>query len=160
MPPTPVTLALDKAQVRYTLHLHDHPIDSLEQAAIERGLRPQQIVRSLVFRSEDGSFLIVLIPGPRQVSWPKLRRHLGVSRLTTASADEVERVTGYPPGAVSPLGLPAPLRILADHSLKAEETISLGAGIRNAGVVLRTEDLLGVVHPEMGDFLEASIAGQ
>jgi Cys-tRNA(Pro) deacylase len=156
VPSTPVTGALDQADIPYTLHLHDHPVASLEQAASERGLRPGQIVRSLVFRNEEGTFLIVLAPGPRQVSWPKLRRHLGVSRLTTATADEVMRVTGYPPGAVAPLGLATPLRILADQSIREQTTVSIGAGIRNAGVVLKTEDLLRLVRPEIGDFLEAA----
>jgi Cys-tRNA(Pro) deacylase len=154
VPSTPVTLALDAAGVTYKLHLHDHPVASLEQAASERGLRPVQIVRSLVFRSEDGTFLIVLAPGPQQVSWPKLRRHLGVSRLTTAAPEEVLQVTGYPPGAVSPLGLATSVRVLADQTLGEEEEVSIGAGIRDAGVVLRTADLLRLVRPEVGDFLE------
>ena len=156
VPSTPVTRALDAAGVAYTLHLHDHPVTSLEQAASERGLRPGQIVRSLVFRSQDGTYLIVLALGPRQVSWPKLRRHLGVSRLTTATPEEVLRVTGYPPGAVSPLGLATPVRILADQALSEEEIVSIGAGVRDAGVVLRTEDLLRLFQPELGDFLEIS----
>jgi prolyl-tRNA editing enzyme YbaK/EbsC (Cys-tRNA(Pro) deacylase) len=66
----------------------------------------------------------------------------------------VLQVTGYPPGAVSPLGLPAPLRILADLTLPLEGLVSIGAGIRNAGVVLQTTDLLRLVQPEIGDFLE------
>jgi len=150
---TPVTRALDEAGIAYVLHLHDHPIQSLEQAAAERGLRPAQIVRSLVFRLEDGTFPMVLAPGPVQLSWPKLRRHLGVTRLTTASSQEVVEVTGYPPGAVSPLGLPTRLRILADETIQHEEQLSIGAGIRNAGVVLRAADLLRLVQPELGDFL-------
>jgi Cys-tRNA(Pro) deacylase len=150
-----VTRALDEAGVPYTLHRHDHPVRSLEQAAAERGLRPAQIVRSLVFRLEDGAFLLVLAPGPQQVSWPKLRRHLGVSRLTTASPEEVEQATGYPPGAVSPFGLATPLRIVADRTLQDEQTVSIGAGIRDAGIVLSTEDLLRLVQPEMGDFLKS-----
>ena len=154
MPSTPVTRALDAAGVAYTLHLHDHPVTSLEQAASERGLRLGQIVRSLVFRSEDGTYLIVLAPGPRQASWPKLRRHLGVSRLTTATPEEVLQVTGYPPGAVSPLGLATPVRMLADQALSGEGIVSIGAGIRDAGVILQTKDLLRLVRPEVGDFLE------
>ena len=158
VPSSLVTRALDAAGVAYTLHHHDRPVTSLEQAASERGLRPAQIVRSLVFRSEDGSFLIVLAPGPQQASWPKLRRHLGVSRLTTATPEEVLRVTGYPTGAVSPLGLATSVRILADQTLRQEQTVSIGAGIRDAGVVLQTEDLLRLVQPEMGDFLEAEVS--
>jgi prolyl-tRNA editing enzyme YbaK/EbsC (Cys-tRNA(Pro) deacylase) len=56
---------------------------------------------------------------------------------------------------VSPLGLPAPLRILADQTLLLEELVSIGAGIRNAGVVLSTLDLVRLVQPEIGDFFDA-----
>jgi prolyl-tRNA editing enzyme YbaK/EbsC (Cys-tRNA(Pro) deacylase) len=45
---------------------------------------------------------------------------------------------------------------LADQALSEEEIVSIGAGIRDAGVVLRTEDLLRLVQPELGDFLEIS----
>lgn len=154
MSQSPVSQILTQAGVPHTLHLHATPIRSLEDAARERGLDPRQIIRSLIFRLDGDEFILLLAPGPGKVSWPKLRRHLGVSRVTTATAEEVERVTGYVPGAVSPLGLATPLRILADQSLLALDTVSVGAGIRNAGVVLATQDLLGWVHPEVGGFLE------
>jgi len=151
---TPVTVALEALGLSYRLHLHPGPVRSLEQAARERGLTPEQIVRSLLFRLEGGSFVLVLMPGPIKVSWPKLRRHLGVTRLTTASADEVETVTGYPPGAVSPFGLLRPLRLLADRRLADQKMISIGAGIRHAGVLLQAHDLLRTLEPELGDFSE------
>jgi prolyl-tRNA editing enzyme YbaK/EbsC (Cys-tRNA(Pro) deacylase) len=154
MPSTPVTRALDAIGIPHTLHVHEHPLRSLEQAAEERGLTPGQIVRSLLFRLEDRSFVLVLAAGRGKVSWPLLRRHLGVTRLTTATPDEVRRVTGYEPGAVSPFGLPSPLRVLADGGLLAHEVLSIGAGIRNAGVILRREDLLRALKPEIGDFLQ------
>ena len=154
VPSTPVTRALDAAAIPYTLHLHDHPIRSLEQAAEERGLSPEQIVRSLVFRLEGDTYILVLAPGPGQVSWPRLRKHLKVSRLTTATPEEVERMTGYVPGAVSPVGLAQPLRVLADQRLGLLQEVSIGAGVRNAGVVLRTDDLWRLVQPEFGDFVE------
>lgn len=152
MPFTPVSLALDALGIAYRLHLHAQPMQSLEQAAEERWLLPTQIVRCLLFRLEDGSFVMVLIAGPEQVSWAKLRRHLGVRRLASASPEEVRRVTGYPPGAVSPLGLPSPLRLLADRSLLDAEAISLGVGLSNAGVILKRDDLLRALNPELGDF--------
>jgi prolyl-tRNA editing enzyme YbaK/EbsC (Cys-tRNA(Pro) deacylase) len=154
MPSTSVTEALEALGIPHRLHVHERPLRSLEQAADERGLQPGQIVRSLLFRLEDRSFVLVLAAGPGKVSWPRLRRHLGVTRLTTATAEEVRQATGYEPGAVSPIGLPSPLRILADQALTAHDVVSIGAGIRNAGVVLKCGDLLKVVQPEMGDFLE------
>jgi len=157
---TPVTRALDAAGVSYTLQMHDHPIRSLEQAAEERGLSPEQIVRSLVFRLEGDTYILVLSPGPGQVSWPRLRKHLGVSRLTTATPEEVERVTGYVPGSVSPVGLAQPLRILSDRRLGLLQEVSIGAGIRDAGVVLQTEDLIRLVRPEFGEFMETAIVNR
>lgn len=141
MPSTRVTQALEALGVPHRLHVHAAAVRSLEQAARERGLTPGQIVRSLVFRLEDGGFILVLVAGPAQVSWPKLRRLLGVSRITTATPEEVLDVTGYEPGAVSPYGLRGEVRLLADRSLRAHDTLSIGAGIRHAGVLLAREDL-------------------
>jgi len=154
MPSTPVTRALETLEVPHQLHLHPAPVRSLEQAARERGLAPGQIVRSLVFRLEDGSFVMVLVAGPARVSWPRLRRHLHVSRLTTATPAEVLQVTGYAPGTVSPYGVLQALRLLADRSLLAYPTLSLGAGIAQAGVILGRDDLLRTLTPEMGEFTE------
>lgn len=149
---TPVTRALDALGIKYQLHLHPAPLRSLEQAAAERGLDPQQIVRSLLFRLEDGSFVLVLVPGPGKLDWGRLRRFLGVSRMTTASPGEVERVTGFLPGAVSPFGLRQPLRVLADMGLQQLDRISLGAGIRNAGIELECAEAMAFLQPEWGRF--------
>jgi prolyl-tRNA editing enzyme YbaK/EbsC (Cys-tRNA(Pro) deacylase) len=149
---TPATRALDALSIPYRLHTHEAPVRSLEQAARERGLAPGQIVRSLVFRLEEGSFIMVLVAGPARVSWPRLRRYLQVSRLTTASLDEVLQATGYRPGTVSPYGLPQPMRLLADRGLLGPAVLSLGAGVANTGVILAREDLLRTLSPEIGDF--------
>jgi len=149
---TPITKELDALGIPYRLHLHPQPLRSLAQAARERGLRPEQIVRSLLFRLEGERYILVMMPGDRQVDWKKLRRFLGVSRITTADREEVQRVTGYPPGAVSPIGLPSSIRILADRRIQDEDTLSMGAGIPNAGLILSRADLLKAVKPEFGDF--------
>ncbi len=152
MEPTPVTRALDALGIPYQVHIHAGPVRSLEQAARERGLQPAQIVRSLLFRTETGDFVMLLMPGAGKASWPRLRQALGVSRLTTATLDEVVRVTGYEPGAVSPFGLPQPVRLLADRSLLSQETVSIGAGVGNTGILLRSADLVGALSPELGEF--------
>ncbi len=149
---TPVTHALDDLAIPYRIHIHERPLRSLEQAAEERGLEPDQIVRSLLFRLEDGTYVLVLMPGIGKVNWVKLRKHLGVSRMTTATSEEVLEVTGYETGAVSPFGLPQPLRLLADEKIFVYDEISIGAGIRNAGVILKRQDLLDALDPEIGDF--------
>jgi prolyl-tRNA editing enzyme YbaK/EbsC (Cys-tRNA(Pro) deacylase) len=60
-------------------------------------------------------------------------------------------VTGYEPGAVSPYGLRREVRILADRTLLAQDTLSIGAGIRNAGVLLARDDLARSLPVEWAD---------
>ncbi len=78
---------------------------------------------------------------------------LGVSRITMASEAEVLEATGYVRGAVTPLGLPVPMRILADESVFKPEEISIGSGVRGVAIIMKSETLrkaLGTV--EIGSF--------
>jgi Cys-tRNA(Pro)/Cys-tRNA(Cys) deacylase len=109
--PTPVAQYLQQKNIPHREFVHPGPIRSLEQAAEERGQQPEQVVRSILFRLSEDEFVMVLMAGPRQVSWKALRRYLGQSRLTMAKDEEVLAATGFQPGAVSPFGLPHPLRI-------------------------------------------------
>jgi len=142
MDSTPVTLALDKLKIPFRIFVHTGQVHSVEQAAEERGMRIDQVVRSIVFRAGPDYFVMVLVTGVRQISWPLLRKYLNQSRLTLATEEEVLRATGYHLGAVSPFGLPAPMRILVDQSVMGNEEVSIGAGVRNAAIILKTFDLL------------------
>lgn len=137
----PVSHALAALGIPHRVFRHPGPVASLEQAAAERGQEPGQIIRSLVFRLSAESFVMVLMAGPQQIDWKTLRRYLGEKRLTTASEEEVMRVTGYERGAVAPFGLPQPLRILADASIYAYEEMSIGSGERGVTVILGRDDL-------------------
>jgi Cys-tRNA(Pro) deacylase len=152
---SPATRTLDEENIQYRLHMHSGPVKSVEQAARERGLSPDQIVRSLVFRLPGGEFIMVLAPGTTRIAWPKLRAYLNASRITTARPEELIEVTGYEQGTVSPFGLPEPMRILADRGILQHEVISLGAGIRNSGIVMNRGDLENALELEWGDFAES-----
>jgi Cys-tRNA(Pro)/Cys-tRNA(Cys) deacylase len=157
---TPVSQALDRLGIPYRLFTHPNPVKSLQQAARERGQRPEQVVRSIVFRLSGvqagaDEFVMVLVSGPDQISWSDLRHHLGLSRLTMATKDEVLQRTGYQTGAVSPFGLPAPMRILVDRRVFEQDEISLGSGVRSTTVILSSANLRQALEPvEIGCFVE------
>lgn len=138
---TPVTRALDALNTPYRVFQHTGPVESLEQAALERGQVPEQVIRSLVFRVSQDNYVMVLMAGAQLVSWGALRKYLGVSRVTMAHAEEMRAVTGYEIGAVSPFGLPRPMRILADESVFVPKEISIGSGVRGLAVILASNDL-------------------
>jgi len=152
---TPVTRALDASGIPYRFFSHPGKVRSLEQAAQERGQEPQQIIRSIVFRLAKDEFVMVLVAGPSQISWSALRTYLGQSRLTMASEEEVLAVTGYPIGAVSPFGLPNPMRILVDRSVIQAGELSIGSGVRNTTVILDGEDLMRALgRVDITDFVQ------
>jgi len=150
---TPVTRYLDEKGIPYRFFRHSGVVHSIEQAARERGQRPEQIIRSILFRISKGGYVMVLVAGERQVSWHALRHHLGTSRISMASEAQVKQVTGYPIGAVSPFGLLQPLRILVDRGVLDEAEISVGSGERYTTVIMQHEDFMHALgEMEIGDF--------
>jgi Cys-tRNA(Pro) deacylase len=139
--------------ISHQVFRHPGPVNSLKQAAVERGQEPEQVVRSILFRLGKGEYAMVLMAGPRQISWKALRSYFGRSRLTTARREEVLQVTGYELGAVSPFGLPAPLRILVDGSVLEQQEVSIGSGIRGVTIIILTDDLMRALGDvEIGKF--------
>jgi Cys-tRNA(Pro) deacylase len=137
----PVSIALDKLGIPHRVFRHENQVTSLEQAARERGQEPEQVIRSILFRIGEDGFILVLVSGPAQIPWKALRKHLGQSRLTMATEEEVLAVTGYRVGTVSPFGLTRQLRILIEAGVMREDEISIGSGMSNTGIILKSEDL-------------------
>jgi prolyl-tRNA editing enzyme YbaK/EbsC (Cys-tRNA(Pro) deacylase) len=59
-----------------------------------------------------------------------------------AAEEEVLAVTGYPVGTVGPIGLLRPVRILVDASVMREEEISIGSGMRDRAMIMKSADLM------------------
>jgi Cys-tRNA(Pro)/Cys-tRNA(Cys) deacylase len=158
MPETPpVSQALQEMGIPHRVFMHSDPVNSLEEAARQRGQRPSQVVRSILFRVGQDEFRMALVAGPAQVSWKTLRKHLGQSRLTMATEEEVLAVTGYVPGTVSPFGLPRPLKVLIDPGVLDEDEVSIGSGMRGVAVILQSVDIQrGLPDTEVVSLTESS----
>jgi Cys-tRNA(Pro)/Cys-tRNA(Cys) deacylase len=153
---TPAITELRSRGIPHRIFQHNGPIESLEQAAIERSQRPEQVIRSLVFRLADADFIMVLMPGPGQVPWKALRRYLNTSRLTMASEEELLAATGCQPGTVNPFGLPRPMRVLIDRCIIDLPEVSLGSGQRGLAILITPADLMAALpEKEVVDFSAA-----
>jgi Cys-tRNA(Pro) deacylase len=137
----PVSIALEKLGIPHQVLHHVNLVTSLEQAARERGQRPEQVVRSILFRIAEDEFVMVLVAGPAQISWKALRKALGKSRISMATEDEVLAVTGYRIGTVGPFGIPRQPKVLIEAGVMRQEEISIGSGMQNTGIILKSRDL-------------------
>lgn len=125
------------------------PVRSLEEAAAARGVEPRQIVKTMVVRVSEGEHRFVLVPGDREIAWPKLRALLGVNRLSLPSADEAREVTGYVRGTITPLGSRTPLPVVVDASITG--TVSLGGGAHGVALSVDAGELVKVLDATVAD---------
>ncbi len=109
-------------------------------AANAVGCRLDQIVKSLVLLC-DGRPVLALVPGDRRVDPEKVARLVGADKARVAQADEVERATGFTPGAVAPFPLPQIEDVLMDSTLLRHGRVWAGAGSPNHIVGLAPVEL-------------------
>ena len=122
------------------------PTPTVPQAAAAVGVRPDQVLKSLVLFVE-GVPRLVIAAGEDRLSYPRLAAAFGTSRrrVRFADADEARAVTGYVVGAMPPFGHRTPLETWVDARRVAPgTTVVAGGGARDALLELTTDDLLRV----------------
>lgn len=143
---SPVTQLLNSLAIPYQvieipLAPDKKPIRSLEQLLSEQNLDPNQIVRSLLFRTGSDNFVLLATAGGGRADWGTLRKLLNERRLTMAQAEEVLAATGFPIGAVPPVALPESVRVLVDDNVFDHERIIVGSGVLGYALSLASNDL-------------------
>ena len=145
--------AAESLGIEYAVTRHG-PVRSLAEAAAARGVEPHQLVKTMVVRVSEGDHRFVLVPGDREIAWPKLRALLGVNRLSMPSADAAYDVTGYVRGTITPLGSSTPLPVIADASMAGR--ISIGAGAHGVALTVDAGELVAALGATVADVTEAS----
>ncbi|MFT4994877.1 MAG: Cys-tRNA(Pro)/Cys-tRNA(Cys) deacylase [Paraglaciecola sp.] len=142
-----MTPAIDLAirmKVVHTIHPYQHEpgADSYGLEAAEKlALDPALVFKTLVLTLDDGSFCVAILPVKSMLSMKLAAKAAGAKKATMADKGDVERVTGYVLGGVSPLGQKKRLPTLIDGSATAFKTIYISAGKRGLEIELAPQDL-------------------
>ena len=138
---------LDFEVVRYSR------ANSVEEGAAKQGICPKALIKTLVVRRGDEDYLFVLVPGDREMDWPKLRGHLGLTRISMPDADEAFEASGYQRGTITPFGAKTRWPVLADSSLAGR--VSIGGGAHGVAIHLESADLLSYLDADLADITTA-----
>ena len=130
-------------------------VRSLEEAAAARGVAPRDIVKTLVVRRGEGDFLFVLVPGDREISWPKLRAHLGVNRVSMPDADTALDVTGYERGTITPFGSTTAWPVVADETMTGRR-VSIGAGAHGVAATVEADAVVTALGADVADVTDGA----
>jgi Cys-tRNA(Pro) deacylase len=150
--PAPAESAAAALGVTYEVLRHG-PVNSVAEAAQAQGVEIRDLVKTLVVRRGDDDYVLVLVPGDRQISWPKLRGLLGVNRLSMPDAATAKDATGYERGTITPYGSKKPWPLIADE-LTRGRTINLGAGERGVGLRVSADETVKVLNGQFADVTE------
>lgn len=124
-------------------------VSSLAEAAAVQGVEPRQIVKTLVVRRADDDFVLVLVPGDRTFSWPKLRALLGTSRLSMPDPAGARAATGYERGTITPFGSTTAWPVVVDSLVTGR--ISLGGGAHGVAILVEAADAIRVLGAQVAD---------
>ncbi|KAA9089260.1 aminoacyl-tRNA deacylase [Microbacterium radiodurans] len=123
---------------------------SLDEAAALLGIQPADIVKTLVVKRSDDTYLFALVPGDRAISWPKLRAVVGVNKLRLPEPELALAATGYERGTIVPLGSTTAWPVFADSSIVGRR-IAIGAGAHGFSLFVDADALIAAYGATVAD---------
>jgi len=112
-------------------------------AAQALGLEVGQIAKSILFKTKNDNYLMVVSAGDVRLDSKAIKDTVG-QRVRMANPDEVLAVTGFQIGGVCPFALPGPLPIYLDESLLRYDRVYAAAGTPNTALPITFQELLEI----------------
>lgn len=145
---------LDGLHIDYTIR--EYEVDendlSAENVAAKVGMPPAQVFKTLVVRGDKTGILLVCIPGDAELDLKALAAFSNNKKVEMVPLKEVQPLTGYIRGGVSPVGTKKRYPVYLDASISDWPVISLSAGARGYHLLLAPADLIRAVNAGVGKF--------
>lgn len=155
MPKHPVTLAiraLRSAGVAFVPHLYPYqPRGGTRVSSEALGVPEHSVIKTLIFETERGAPLCVLMHGDREVSAKQLARVIGTKSVAPCAPEVADRHSGYQVGGTSPFGLRRAMPVYMESSILALPRIYINGGARGFLVELDLRDVQRVLSPVLVD---------
>lgn len=148
---TNVARILDGLKITY--ELREYKVDEndlgAENVAAKIGVPLAQVFKTLVVCGDKTGVLLACIPGGSELDLKALAHVSGNKKVEMAPLKDIQKLTGYIRGGVSPLGTKKQYNTYIDESIILWDYISISAGIRGCQVLIAPNDLVGAVNGEI-----------
>lgn len=131
---------------------------TVQTAATVHNCEPGQIAKTLCIRV-NGDVLLLVTRGDARLDNQKSKAAFG-GRPRMLGAEEVEQLTSHKVGGVCPFGLPAPLPIFMDSSLKVYDEVIPAGGDTHASVRLTVDRLAELCGNKWVDACQPPVAAE
>lgn len=143
---------LDQAKIPYELISYEVDESDLSAVTVARkvGMPPEQVYKTLVARGDKNGILIACIPAHHELHLKNLAQLSGNKKVEVVALKEVQPLTGYIRGGVSPLGTKKKYPVYFQEDVLNQEKIALSAGMRGLQLFASSQDLIQITQATLG----------
>lgn len=143
---------LDQNKIAY--ELKEYPYDEADLSAInvagKIGLPIKQVYKSLVVRGDKTGIILACIQGDKELNLKSLAVLSKNKKVEMVPLKEIQPLTGYIRGGVSPVGLKKNYPIFISSDIIKQEKVAVSAGLRGLQIFLSPFDLISVTNAQLG----------
>ena len=144
--------ALRAAGVAFVPHVYPwQPRGGTRASSEALGVPEHGVVKTLIFETERGDPLCILMHGDREVSAKQLARAIGTKTVAPCAPEVADRHSGYQVGGTSPFGLKRAMPVYMESTILALPRIYINGGARGFLVEIDPRDAHRVLAPILVD---------
>lgn len=143
---------LDTLKIQYTLHEYDWDEEALDAVTVAEkvGISPSQIFKTLVLRGDKTGVVMACIPGDKELDLKAVANVSGNKKVEMVPVKDLQTLTGYIRGGVSPIGVKKKYPLYIDESIQGFNLVSISAGKRGVQIFINGIDLVGACEASLG----------
>ena len=138
IPVTPAIRFLRSRGLPHRAVMYDYEYrGGARQASASTDTPAHEVIKTLVFETDEGRPLMVLMHGDRDVSVKALARAIGVKKVTPCAPKQAEKLTGYRVGGISPFGCRTEMTVYMESGILSLDRVLINGGRR--GLLLKMD---------------------
>jgi Cys-tRNA(Pro)/Cys-tRNA(Cys) deacylase len=152
MKKTNVARYLDRSNIDYKLVEYgvDESDLSAESVSKKVNLPPEQVFKTLVARGDRTGVLLACVPAGTEFDLKAIAAISGNKKVEMVPVKEIELLTGYIRGGVSPIGTKKRYPVYMDESAMTFPFISVSAGVRGCQLFVDPKSLSKILEATIG----------
>ena len=149
---------LDQFKISYELRAYEVNEDELDAITVAHkvNMPPEATFKTLVARGDKTGVLMACIPGNAELDLKKLAAATGNKKVELVAVKEIQSLTGYIRGGVSPLGAKKKYPLWLDQQALGHQRVSVSAGQRGLQMILAPQDLQRAAQATLADLAKAA----
>lgn len=152
---TPAVTFLEQHRVAFELlsFVHDANNENYGKEVVDKlGLPINAVFKTLVLTTAEHDFVVAITPVSQQVNTKALAKAAKTKKVSMAAAADVQRVTGYVLGGVSPFAQKKKLTTFVHEAALSESIIYVSGGKRGVEIAIAPQHLVAVLKANLACF--------